>query len=96
MSNWCSVAPCRTDSARVVEVRLAAEGHGLALTLSDDGAGQRAIPDIDQLQRAGHLGLAGMRERLAAVGGRLVVGQGSLGGLELRVTVPMRVGGGPP
>ncbi|MBC7896178.1 MAG: hypothetical protein H7066_12255 [Cytophagaceae bacterium] len=84
----------RHAHARLVEVRLAGEGNNLVLTLADDGVGGRDAPDIDVLQREGHLGLAGMRERLATVGGRLVVGRGSLGGLQLNVTVPARATGG--
>ncbi|MCC6316438.1 MAG: hypothetical protein IT361_02015 [Gemmatimonadaceae bacterium] len=78
----------RHSGARVVDAALVRRGRHVELTVADDGTGAQRVPNIDQSQREGHLGLAGMRERLAAVGGVLAVGPARSGGLELRVTVP--------
>jgi two-component system sensor histidine kinase DesK len=57
---------------------LQADDHALALTIQDDGRAG--------LLREGN-GLAGMRERVEAAGGRLVV-QGA-GGVTIRVEFPL-------
>jgi len=55
----------RHSGAGQVWLRLARDGRSLVLTVCDDGRGARTL-------RIGH-GLAGMRERLAAVGGTLAI-----------------------
>jgi signal transduction histidine kinase len=55
-------------AAVVVQVQGDA-GH-LLLTISDDGKG---IADLTSLERIGHLGVIGMRERATAIGARLEV-----------------------
>jgi signal transduction histidine kinase len=48
--------------------------------VADDGRGRRgAVPGF---------GLTGMRERLAAVGGRLDIVDAAAGGVRVRATVP--------
>ncbi len=65
-------------------VRLSADTtqRGLALTVSDDGAGGCAM------DKAGHFGLQGMRERAAQIGARLRIDSGPAG---TRVTLAIPV-----
>lgn len=73
-------------------IRLATEGHGLALVVEDDGAGAAA-------PRPGHFGLPGMRERAERIGADLCVGVRQDGGtiviLSTAITMsPTREGEG--
>jgi signal transduction histidine kinase len=47
-----------------------------------DGAG------IDELERSGRMGLAGMRERIGTLGGGVRFSSGAGGGVTVAVTVP--------
>jgi two-component system sensor histidine kinase UhpB len=72
--------------ARSVIVGLTALGDGMRLTVTDDGKGFPADGvAVDQLERAGHLGLVGMRERVTALGGGLTLDNAA--GLGARVTI---------
>jgi signal transduction histidine kinase len=72
--------------ARRVEISLARQRDGLALTVRDDGCG------FDPAQPArGCLGLLTMRERAEACGGRLDLRSRPGSGTELRATVPAGV-----
>jgi signal transduction histidine kinase len=73
-----------------VEVTLTAVSGELRLDVQDDGRGP---PDMspEQLERGGHMGLAGMRERITALGGRVTFGRARGGsGAALAVLVPVR------
>jgi signal transduction histidine kinase len=69
----------------VIDVELAADGRGLALTIADDGRGFAA----GSAERGGGLGIAGMRERLRNVGGRLRIGSRPGAGTTVVATVPL-------
>jgi len=84
----------RHADARVVAAHLRVRPEGVELRLVDDGQGGSAVPDIDRLQRDGHMGLAGMRERVATLGGRLSVGPAHTGGLELAIRIPLHAAKG--
>jgi signal transduction histidine kinase len=58
--------------------------------VSDDGRGLPAGLDPERAYENGRMGLAGMRERLAAVGGSVSVRSGAGGGVELTIRVPLR------
>lgn len=74
----------RHARARRVAVRLEMRGDVLHLRIADDGCG---LPP--GIQAASHaLGLAGMRERAALVGGRLRLGPARGRGTLVRVAVP--------
>jgi signal transduction histidine kinase len=70
-------------AAATVELDFAA---GLAVTITDDGRGASAA--LDAIPGAGR-GTAGMRERVAALGGRLVTGPKPGGGYRVRATIPL-------
>ena len=79
--------------ARAVEVAVAVRDHQLALIVRDDGRGLPAGWSLDALEREGHLGLAGMRERIGALGGAVRVAAGPGGGVEVAVQLPLSAGG---
>jgi signal transduction histidine kinase len=57
------------------------------LTISDNGRGFPPSRDLATFEHEGHLGLAGMRERIAGLGGTMRVD--GKGGVTVSVTVPM-------
>lgn len=69
--------------AAVARVTVEAGSDAVALEVRDDGVGPG-----DAVPGDGGFGLAGMRDRVALVGGRVEVGPGDTGGTVLRVTVP--------
>jgi two-component system, NarL family, sensor histidine kinase DevS len=72
-------------SASRVSVRLDRRTDGLTLTVHDDGRGfDPAKP------RDGSLGLAGMRERVALLGGHLTIESGEDAGTMVKAEVPIR------
>ncbi len=78
----------RHADAQTVEVTLAvADGH-FAVTVQDDGRGLPAGWSPEALRRDGHVGLAGMRERLSALGGSVTVRERPHGGVELTAWLP--------
>ena len=71
------------SGAKKCEVRLTRDNGYARLDVSDDGRGTTALNDGS--------GLAGMRERVALVGGKMQVGSENGFGLQLHVTVPQPV-----
>ncbi|MBV8619903.1 MAG: methanol utilization protein MoxY [Curvibacter sp.] len=69
---------------RHVEVRLHSDRHQLALQVEDDGQGR-----LEDLNRPGHFGIAGMRERVRSLGGRLDFRRSRHGGIALRACLPL-------
>jgi signal transduction histidine kinase len=82
---------CLTNAARhgsPTQVQLSVERAAdapetVAVTVEDDGGG-----DARQLAREGSHGLTGMRERIAALGGRLDI-QKALGGIRVAAVIPV-------
>ncbi|AHG87808.1 histidine kinase dimerization and phosphoacceptor region [Gemmatirosa kalamazoonensis] len=58
------------------------------LTIRDDGGGLGAPADLTRWEREGHMGLVGMRERIAALGGTVTIGDAGRGA-QLNVRVPL-------
>jgi signal transduction histidine kinase len=79
----------RHAAATRVSVRLANGAGRLALEVTDDGRGLPPGFDLARAERGGHLGLAGMRERVTALGGTLEIATPSAGGLTVRLTLPL-------
>jgi len=76
----------RHAGARSAWVMLALEGGELLVEVEDDG---RGIAPED-LAKVRSLGLKGMRERVAYLGGSLEIGRAPRGGTRLRLRVPLR------
>jgi len=75
----------RHGGAKAIDVELAADGRGLALTVADDGRGFA----VGGAERGGGLGIAGMRERLRHVGGRLRIDSRPGAGTTVVAKVPL-------
>lgn len=71
----------RHADARCVRVVLDTENDLIALTVEDDGRGPSG-------ELRPHLGLIGMRERVALLGGTLTVGPGNGGGFRIEARIP--------
>jgi two-component system, NarL family, sensor histidine kinase UhpB len=79
----------RHAQASWARVELGPSPDGLSLKVADNG---RGILE-DEAAGPGALGILGMRERIAARGGKLEIGAGSSGGTTLVATIPfVRVG----
>ena len=61
----------------------------LALTVQDDGRGLPAGITTDTIERPGHMGITGMRERIGALGGTVTVEAPAGAGVRLAVTLPL-------
>jgi signal transduction histidine kinase len=74
----------RHASANKVVVTLAEDASGWVMTVDDDGVG---LPEVVP-ERPGHLGVRGMRDRAAALGGSFSIGTSPLGGARIELRVP--------
>jgi signal transduction histidine kinase len=81
----------QTQSANVT---LRLESGYVALEIVDQGAGfEQAAPQAEQSPGSGpgqHLGLVGMRERAALVGGQCTVSSRNGQGTQVEVRIPLR------
>ena len=83
----------RHAGAGAVRVTIATDVSGaLTLEVRDDGRGLPAGSEARGFERAGHMGLAGMRERIAALGGRVDLQSRPGSGLTLCVYLPTAPG----
>jgi signal transduction histidine kinase len=78
----------RHAEATAVEIGLSASGGRVLLRVRDDGRGFPPGP-VEAYERRGHMGLAGMRERIGALGGSVQAHGATGGGAELEVSVPV-------
>jgi signal transduction histidine kinase len=81
----------RHAGARSVRARLDVTDGGVELTIEDDGKGF-SDDAADKLRSRG--GLAGIRERIVALGGDFEMGNNENGGARVRVLVPTDTGAG--
>jgi signal transduction histidine kinase len=77
----------RHAKAGTAYLALQPTGTGVQLTVRDDGQGLPAGSDLASFERDGHLGLVGMRERIAALGGTVTVRSGDGVTIIVDVTV---------
>ena len=71
----------RHSGARTAAVELHASNAELTVTINDDGAGAAGVPEGN--------GIKGMRERVAALGGRLELGEPGPPGWHVRAVFPL-------
>jgi signal transduction histidine kinase len=83
----------RHAHARSVDIGISISKAGVLLQVSDDGRGLPPDMTPEGLEREGHMGLAGMRERITALGGSVRIQPRDGAGALLEVLVPA-VGGG--
>jgi len=79
----------RHARATRVDVRLGVRAGQVELEVTDDGHGLPAGARLSQFEQNGHMGLAGMRERIVSLGGTVVVGTAPTGGVRLVARVPL-------
>lgn len=79
----------RHANARRVSASLTTQSGWARLRVVDNGSDAPRELDIDKLQGSGHTGLAGIRERVESLGGRLSIGRSNSGGMELIVELPL-------
>ncbi|MBV9237830.1 MAG: histidine kinase, partial [Xanthobacteraceae bacterium] len=82
----CLTNSLRHSAAREIELRIerrAGAENALLIRVEDDGGG-----DAAQVARSAGLGLAGLRERVAAVGGSLSIARATHG-LRVAATIPL-------
>ena len=77
----------RHSGAGQVTVELTEDDGRAVLTVTDDGRG--GVPGVTVLGTTPGSGLAGLRERVGALGGELVAGPVDGGGYRLRASVPL-------
>jgi signal transduction histidine kinase len=80
----------RHAGASEIRLALVVGATDVVLTVDDDGVGPPSRAKLAELERGGHVGLVGMRERLVALGGRVSLEPSPRGGTRLTVTLPMR------
>ncbi len=79
----------RHAGAGAVDVTITRREHQLQLCLRDDGRGLPDDADPDRFELEGHMGLAGMRERITALGGSVQVRSSAEPGVVLDIIVPV-------
>jgi len=79
----------RHAEARAVQVALRTGDGRVRLTIEDDGRGLPEGFALGTLSRLGHMGLAGMHERMASLGGDAQVTASATGGVRLELTLPL-------
>ncbi len=79
----------RHANASSVQFRLDADPSQIRLSVRDDGSGLPPGSDLQDFERAGHLGLVGIHERIAALGGTTHLDGAPGRGVTLVVTVPI-------
>ncbi|WP_052668985.1 sensor histidine kinase [Nitriliruptor alkaliphilus] len=75
--------------ASQVRVELTQQDEGLLLRIEDDGIGFRP-PPLEDLARAGHIGVVGLHERAATIGGSTELRSEVGAGTRIEVRTPMR------
>jgi two-component system sensor histidine kinase DesK len=83
----------RHSRARSVTVELAEDGVRASLTVTDDGTGPG--PGAPGPGRAPGSGIAGLTERVVALGGQLIAGRVDGGGYRLHAQLPLVPAGAP-
>jgi signal transduction histidine kinase len=79
----------RHAGATRADIDIAYGPHDLTVQVADDGRGPPTTPTPDGTDGAVGSGIAGMRERAAALGGDLEAGPGPDGGFRVRARLPL-------
>ncbi len=79
----------RHGRPREVMMTLQRHGDTVRLCVADDGSGFICPANLDDLAERGHLGLAGLRQRVRYSGGRFVVSSTPGRGTTVRVDLPL-------
>ncbi|MES3033354.1 MAG: GAF domain-containing sensor histidine kinase [Gemmatimonadota bacterium] len=77
----------RHAGATRLHITIQPDGDDVRLTVDDDGVGPPSRAHLTERERGGHVGLVGMRERLALLGGRMSLEPSPIGGTRLLVVL---------
>ena len=80
----------RHSGAKRVRVELTRSAHAFWLIVADDGPGFDVAAAMARAAAGASLGLLGMRERAALLGGRVEITSSAGRGTEVRATFPLR------
>jgi signal transduction histidine kinase len=83
----------RHAAARSVDVAITVGRDMVQLRVSDDGRGPPDL-SLERLELTGHMGLAGMRERITALGGTVRFRGRANTGAQLEIVVPLHPSNG--
>jgi signal transduction histidine kinase len=83
----------RHADARAVDIGISLDAQGVLLRVRDDGRGLPEGISPERLEVTGHMGLAGMRERITALGGTVRLRRHDGSGALLEVLVPAGTSG---
>jgi signal transduction histidine kinase len=75
-----------------VRAKLAVEAGAVRLTIADTGPGFAGDHALAKFESEGHLGLAGMRERITALGGEVIVRSSPGAGVTIDIRIPLSEG----
>lgn len=78
----------RHAGATHVGVSVVAGARGVHLAIADDGRGLPRGATPESFERGGHMGLAGMRERISELGGTVELSGPPAGGTRLDIRIP--------
>ncbi len=78
----------RHAKAKSAVVTLSEDPGWICLSIRDDGRGIPPDHTLDSLERRGHMGLTGMRERILALGGSVSISGQPGAGAVLEVRLP--------
>ncbi|HOX20578.1 MAG TPA: GAF domain-containing sensor histidine kinase [Gemmatimonadales bacterium] len=79
----------RHAEAKSIAVSIRQDGSTLTLTVQDDGRGLPEGITPATIERPGHMGITGMRERIGALGGTVTVEAPEGDGVKILVAVPL-------
>jgi PAS domain S-box-containing protein len=79
----------RHSNATEAIIHLVTADHSITLEVSDNGSGFMVPADWVEMTREGHLGMAGMIERMEAIGGKLELSSKSGIGTVISATAPL-------
>jgi signal transduction histidine kinase len=77
----------RHAGASQLRITMLMDGDEVRLLVDDDGVGPPTRAQLTEQEQGGHVGLVGMRERIAALGGRVSLERSPLGGTRLAVAL---------
>jgi PAS domain S-box-containing protein len=81
----------RHSGAKTVQIELMRSGQQFVLVVADDGPGFDVTAALARASAGASLGLLGMRERAALVGGHVTIASGPDRGTIVRATFPLRL-----
>ncbi len=86
---------CKHAAAQRAVVQLTESANAVHLVVRDDGRGFAVTERLHQALATGHIGLAGMYERVKLAGGQLTIESSPTGGTTVHCVLPFVIGDSP-